>query len=191
MTPRTQDAIKSALFEATFVVLGVILALAANEWRQARADQEASRRALAAILEEIQANRDAVAVAMEYHHGLIAMLTAEHENEWTPTPSQFPRGFISPARTSRTAWDSASETGVLAKLDYANVVELSRVYAQQERYEFQARSVGEIIYGAIFHGGAEGIAHNHRNLASIIGSFIYRERELLEIYDEALSTHPG
>jgi len=36
---KTRDAIQKALFEAFFVVLAVALALAANEWRQERADR--------------------------------------------------------------------------------------------------------------------------------------------------------
>jgi hypothetical protein len=133
MTSKTKDTIRSALFEAGFVVLGVILALAANEWRQVKADESQSLQAVESILEELKANRDAMAASMEYHHGLITMPTAEHEQGWVPKPRQFPRGFVFPAGVSRTAWETASETGALSKTDFAVVVDLSKIYAQQER----------------------------------------------------------
>lgn len=188
MTSKTKDAIRSALFEAAFVVLGVVLALAANEWRQARADKQLSEQALATIFEELKTNRSAVATSLEYHKGLLEMLFAEHEEGWKPTGSQFPRGFVSPARTSRTAWETASETGVFPKTDFTIVRELSHVYAQQDRYEVQARSVGEIIYTEMFRGGLAAIADNYRNFASIIGTFAYREEQMLGIYDETLAS---
>lgn len=188
MTNKTKDAIRSALFEASFVVLGVILALAANEWRQDRADKQQSQQALATIFEELKTNRSAVAEAMDYHHGLIEMLFADHEDGWRPEARQFTRGFVAPARTSRTAWETAAETGAFPKTDFTIVKDLSHVYAQQERYEVQARSVGEIIYGEMFKGGTAAIAANYKNLASIIGTFAYREKQMLEVYDEMIST---
>lgn len=191
MTSKTKDAVKSALFEAGFVVLGVILALAANEWRQDRADHQQSRQAVASIHEELKANRAAIAESMEYHLGLMEMLRAEHEEGWVPEARQFPRGFIFPARVARTAFDSASETGALAKTDFATVVKLSGIYAHQDRYEFQVRSIGEVIYTEMFRGGARAIAENYRNLTGIIGTFIYRESEVLALYDETLADLDG
>jgi hypothetical protein len=40
MRENTRDATRQALFEVFFVVLAVVLPLAANEWRQNRADRE-------------------------------------------------------------------------------------------------------------------------------------------------------
>jgi hypothetical protein len=192
MSNKTRDAIKSALFEATFVVLGVVLALAANEWRQARADQRESERALAAILEELESNRDAVAESLEYHSNLLGLLNADHAEGWSPEPQHFNRGFIFPARISHTAWESASETGALTKTDLEIVIKLSDAYAMQERYEAQARSAGEIIYGEIFRNGVPAIVRNYRNLASTIATFVYREQELMAAFDATLAgLRPG
>jgi hypothetical protein len=188
MTSKTKDAIRSALFEAAFVVLGVVLALAANEWRQARADKHQSEQALATIFEELKTNRTAMSAALEYHSGLLDTLGGQHEEGWKPGLRVFRGGFIAPAKTSRTAWETASETGAFPKTDFTIVKELSNVYAQQDRYEDQARKVGEIIYGELFRGGAKSVADNYRNLASIIATFKYREMEMLAEYDEAIAS---
>lgn len=132
MTNKTKDSIRSAFLEAMFVVLGVVLALAANEWRQGRADHRQSEQALASITEELKANREAIAASMEYHHGLMEMLTAKHEEGWAPQP----------------------------------------------------RIVGEIIYAELFRGGTAAIADNYKNFLSIIGTFAYREEQMLALYDE-------
>lgn len=186
MTSTTKDAVRSALLEAGFVVLGVILALAANEWRQDLADKEHSRQAVASIQEEVRANRAAVEVSMEYHSELLKMLQGEHEEGWVPDARDFPRGFIFPARVSRTAWSTASETGALSKTEFSVVMKMSRIYALQDRYEAQVLTVGQIIYAELFKGGTQAIAGNYRNLASIISTFAYREKELLAQYDETM-----
>lgn len=180
---------RSALFEAGFVVLGVVLALAANEWRQSVIDRRQGERALANIIEELEDNHIALAGSQEYHSGLMELIWSEHEEGWMPEPRKdFPRGFVNPARISRTAWRSASETGALALIDYETVIEISHVYAALERYEAQSLSIGELIYGKLFEGGHQSIVGNYRNLGSIISTFRYRENELLEVIDETLSS---
>lgn len=94
-------------------------------------------------------------------------LASEQEGGWTPDFEAFLRGFISAARVSHTAWESAAATGVLQKTDFQLVLELSEVYAMQGRYEARALTVGEVIYAAIFEGGTRSISRNYRNLAGI------------------------
>lgn len=49
MKTTTKQALKAALFEAAFVVLGVALAFAVNEWREDRAASETGVLAKAAF----------------------------------------------------------------------------------------------------------------------------------------------
>ncbi len=185
MQKRTKEAIRGALFEATFVVLGVVLALSANEWRQARADRAQSQQAIVAIIQELKANRHKVSAAADYHYGLLHELNGKAP-DWRPPMSVFAKGFIAPARTARTAWASASETGALAKTDYGTVMALSQAYALQAHYEAQVRSISDIIYGDIFRRGMQAVLANHANLASTINTLVFRERELIQAYDDIL-----
>ena len=54
-----------ALFEAFFVVLGVILALSANEWRQNQAAKAKAESALQEIHDELASNMQLVEEAVE------------------------------------------------------------------------------------------------------------------------------
>lgn len=186
MKTQTRDALKSALFEATFVLMGVLLALLANEWRQGMADRAEVDRALDAISEELRSNRDAVADSLSYHHERLGLLRGE-ETEGSLTIADFPRGFVLPARVTRIAWDSAAETGALAKMDLAMVMELSGAYAMQGTYEVQAQSIGEIIYGEIFRHGMESIIENPAHWASIVSTFVYREQEMVQHFDRTIA----
>lgn len=187
MNQPTRDALRSALFEAAFVVLGVVVALGANEWRGARADRIQSEQAIETIIEEIQNNRATVAGSIEYHEGLLKELRAEHEPGWQPGFALFKRGFVSPATISRTAWESASETGALAKTEFGRVIELSSAYSLQQRYEDQTRIVAEILFAEIFHNGATAVLANYRNLTGTIESMVYSERKLVAQFDGTLA----
>lgn len=184
---RFRHLIGPALFEAAFVVLGVVLALAANEWRKSRADIVQANTALTEIVRELEANRQAVATALEDHRGLINKITQATDSTAKLSLRDFNRGFIAPAQVHRTAWSSATEIGALSNMPYESVLVLSRVYAQQENYQEQAKSVGQIIYAELYRGGTTAIIANSDNLASVLQTFAYREQQLLEAYDTLLS----
>ncbi len=176
-----------ALFEAAFVVLGVILALAANEWRQSRQDRQRVTVATNAIAAEIESNRAAVAAASAYHSSILDSLRVNGSPSWRPSPAMFSRGFVSPAQLSSTAWQSAGTTGVVEHMPYQVVLRLSRAYATQARYDHQAQSIGEVLYGELYRTGVQGVTGNYRNLGNLIGAFLYRERQLLAVYDSTLA----
>lgn len=176
-----------ALFEAAFVVLGVVLALAANEWREGRQERQRAKVATNAIATEMQSNRAAVVAASAYHTMLLDSLRADRPSSWRPSPSMFSRGFVSPAQVSATAWQSAAATGAVEHMPYQTVLRLSQAYANQARYEHQALSIGEVIYAELYRNGVEGVTGNYRNLGNLIGSFLYRERQLLAVYDSTLA----
>ncbi|HEX2217662.1 MAG TPA: hypothetical protein VHG35_02585 [Gemmatimonadales bacterium] len=179
------------LAESALIVFSVLLALAVDQWRDARSHRQLADTAHQEILEELRANRASVAEALQYHSALMDSLAAYRDQNGVPSARLFSRGFISPAQVSGTAWESASETGALTHMDYAVVLRLSRVYAQQDRYAEQNRSFGEVLYSEIYRGGLTSVVENHRNLASIIGTFRYREGELLDLYDQTLSALPA
>ena len=176
-----------ALFEAVFVVLGVVLALAANQWRETRQQRQRVSVATNAIAAELRDNRTAVAEAFAYHSRILDSLRIVRAPSWRPSPFLFSRGFVSPAQLSSTAWQSAAAAGVVEHMPYQTVLKLSRTYANQGRYEHQAQSIGEVIYGELYRTGTQGITGNYRNLSNLIASFLYRERQLLAVYDSTLS----
>lgn len=184
---RLRHFIGPALFEAVFVVLGVVLALAANEWRKSRADIAQANTALTEIVRELDANRQAVTAALDYHSGLIQKITQAANDSSKPGLRDFSRGFIAPAQIHRTAWSAATEIGALTSMPYDSVVALSRVYAQQENYQEQAKSVAQIIYAELYRSGAAAIIANSDNLVNVLQIFVYREQQLLETYDTLLN----
>ena len=187
MNERTRHAITSALFEAFFVVLAVALALAANEWRQDRVDRERAASALASVVQELQANRAAVDESREYHSGLLRKIAAAQRESSLLGPSDYPRGFTLPASVFRTAWEAAAETGALSHMEYQTVLELSRLYALQGRYEAQVAAISQLIYSELLQNGVAGMAANAVGLRSLILAYSYKEAQLVSDYDKTLT----
>lgn len=175
------------LVESALIVFSVLLALAVDAWREGRADRERAATARTEILAELQANRAAVAEALQYHNALMDSIAVYRAEEVAPTVLVFQRGFVAPAQLSHTAWSSAVETGALSHMDYPTVLRLSGVYAQQDHYQQQVRSVAQILYGEVYAGGTNAVVQNYQNLGGLISTFSYRERQLLDLYDRTLA----
>lgn len=175
---------RSAAFQAFLVVLGVVLAFTANEWREARAVRAEARHALASIFDEIEANRAAVLAATAYHGEKLDMIYAA---DAPLTPAAFPRGFVAPAQVSRVAWSLAGEIGALAELPFEQVLALGEVYALQDAYAAQQATVGRLIYDEMFEKGPQGLVDNGQGLSTLLATFRYRESQLVAAYDTALA----
>jgi hypothetical protein len=187
MKENLRSTVRSAFFEALFVVFGVILALAANEWRENVKAQKLADAALESIVTELEANLELVKASREYHEGLVQMLQTKMGTAEAPSPNEFPRGFINPAWVTETAWEVAKETGVLADFEYQTVLTLSATYGRFQHYTKQADMAGELVYGKLFAEGTQGIAAKPMNLMTIIYTFIFRERQLEESLSATLT----
>ena len=188
-------SISGLVLEAFFVVLGVFLAIAANEWREQKDREAHAAAAREGILAEIEENKKAVEAAFSYHAELLKTLNqfaqdkaaGKTEREY-PERSVFYRGFAQPARVVTTAWDAARETDALRYMNYEDVLQFSQIYALQRNYELQAQIVGQVFYGAMLAEGVEGIQRNYAHLSEIIGTFWYREKQLVESYQQGLDS---
>jgi len=178
MKDNLRTTLRSAFFEAVFVVLGVVLALAANEWRQNVKARELADSALDSIVAELATNLELVRASREYHEAEIQMLQKKVGAGEEPLPREFKRGFINPAWVTATAWEVAKETGVLADFDYETVLTLSATYGRFDHYTEQADLAGQLVYGKLFSEGTQGITSQPVNLMTIIYTFVYREKEL-------------
>lgn len=181
------------ILESAFVVFGVVLALAANEWRGNRADKAAGKAAAVTIGEEVLLNRESVVAAISYHiqvsDSLAAFSRRNAQTNRIPGLDLFPRGFISTTGSNllTTAWEVAAVTGAINHIPYSDVLAMSRVYDKQSAYRSQSQTAGDLIYKQIFEGGTDAVRNNYRNLLGIIQTFVYVECGLIKQYDQAIA----
>lgn len=189
MRSRFRELLGPALFEASFVVLGIVLAYLANEWREKRVHRQDAEAARAAIVAELKENRNAAASSFTYHRGLLDTLGALQRANIPATIRVFTRGFMSPAQLGATAWEVAAQSGALNHMAYSEMLRFSHVYAEQRRYDAQTAGVSSVIYSELFRMGPMEMARAGIGLSSLIGTFEYRERGLVALYDSVLTAH--
>lgn len=180
------SSLRDAALEAGLVVLGVVLAFAANEWRKGQEDAERARLALDAVTHELQANRGAVAESEEYHYAKMVALRDAREGAEPLEPRDFEKGFVHPAQILSNAWDTATATDAVLGWDYDQLLTVSRLYANQGQYEVQTHGVVQVIYGHLLSEGTRGVTQRPEQLHSILSSFWWRECQLLATYADVL-----
>ena len=173
--------------QSFFVVLGVVLALLANEWVEARERAKQVATARNSILTEIEDTAAATFDSYEYHAQVIEALAAlaRDSPEAVPAPTLFPRGYVGSADLVQTAWDAANATDVVHELPFHEVLLLSRLYDHQQDYNFQGREAGALIYAKLFDQGHAGVLANYKNLLTVLRAFLYSECRLLGSYHQA------
>jgi len=190
MRTRLRELVGHALFEASFVVLGIVLAYLANEWREKRVHRQDAAAARNAILAELSQNRDTARASLTYHTALLDTLGKLRRANSAPTMGVFSRGFMMPAQLSATAWEVASQTGALNHMAFADMLRFSHVYSEQRRYDTQSAGVSSVIYAELYCAGPMEMATSGTGIASLIGTFQYRERSLVALYDSVLAVKP-
>jgi hypothetical protein len=173
--------------ELALIVIGVLLALSVDEWRQARARQVAGEEALQSVRVELASNRDLAVESRDYHVGRMEYATDKLRSGQPLAMSDFPDGFINPARCLDAAWETARESGELKAVNRELHRTIAVAYAHQDRYEEQIRSVSALIYQQLHEDGRNGMLGNAEGLLFLISTFIFREDEIIDVFDETLA----
>jgi type II secretory pathway pseudopilin PulG len=134
---RLRAKLPEILLEAASVVVAVLLALAVDEWRDARAKREIAARAQRSVLAELRANDDEVRGS---HAANAKQLDALQRtlDRWTADPeakhTHVELGFFA-AQLSDAAWETTRTTQAVQLLPFDWVVEIARVYEIQSLYK--------------------------------------------------------
>jgi hypothetical protein len=169
-------------------VLGALLALTADEWREGRARARRATLALAAIRTEIETNLGLVERARAHHARVRDTLLAYVARSELPPPRVYLGGVFNPASVTATAWDTAREAGVLAELPFALVLRIAAVYETQARYRAATDAVlGEIVNDVMRLGFEPTLRDRAAQFAALDLDFSNRELLLATRYRTALA----
>ncbi len=124
---------KSILLEVFSIVLGVLLALAVNEWQQEREKAQLAHAALTNIAKELEANR----VVLETVHAInVATIEAASSalSDSDADAAEEDRQFIPGVQVRATAWEAMLSSGASNHIDYELLLTLSQTYSLQSVY---------------------------------------------------------
>ena len=101
--PKRRLPIQTLLIEVFSIVLGVLLALALNEWREQHSHQSQADSALQNISNELRANLELLTLLHENNTATIAAMSEEQDVE-----PEKDRNFIPGLQLRETAWETLS-----------------------------------------------------------------------------------
>jgi hypothetical protein len=123
------------LLEAAMIFFAVMLALAAEEWREQKDRLELADRALRSVIEEVRSNLEELEITgvrnterLESASAVLAELEAGRDQSDADVGLEV-------ALLSSAAWQSAQMSQAVQYLDFDVMRELSEVYEVQDLYE--------------------------------------------------------
>jgi hypothetical protein len=118
---------RTIVVEVGSIVIGVLVALGANEWNENRVHRERADEALINIASEIVSNQKLLRYVHENNSRIVNSALAE---ETSDEDNQFVPGL----QIQGTAWKTMIATGVAEYIEYDVLHSISAVYSIQEIY---------------------------------------------------------
>lgn len=178
------------------VILGVLIALAVDEWRDDRRKATEARAALTELRRELDANHAIILRRQALHRQLDSLLGATLDQhlatervgrkvvlrEWF---TRAPNGF-GPAHGSELAWQLALQSRAVEQFDPATRLLLARLYDENA----QLRAVSEQALNSLFATPATEGGNIFGSVLAAKGSMgdvVAGEQRLAELYPRALA----
>jgi len=141
---KLREKLPEIAIEGLFVVFAILLALAADEWREVRERDQLAERALQGIETEMRANRVELLSSREPNLELLSTLQAEVEdNEAAEGLNvQFEYALLSSA-----AWQTAQVTQAIHYADYDLIQQIARLYDVQDLFVESQRGMVQQMTG--------------------------------------------
>ena len=135
MEDSMQKRLPDLMLEAGMIFLAVILALAAEEWREKRDRQELADRALTSVVEEVRSNLEELERSAPANvERLEAARAVLEQMEAGEEPGDVDIG-LEVSLLSTAAWQSAQMSQAVHYFDLDTMRQLSEVYEIQEMYD--------------------------------------------------------
>jgi hypothetical protein len=180
--------VRGPLRDILLVLLGGMVALVGDTWRDSRQRDKRVAGALASIRAELVANAENVGSARARHLRVVDTLRYYTVRHAVPDSTVYLGGVFNPGNVTSTAWQSAHETGVLADMDYRIVLAVAPAYETQERYRALGEAVNQSI---IIDMRREGLTTVFRDrfaqFIPLASDFANRERTLADLYRATLA----
>lgn len=179
----------SFVMEIISIIIAVLLALAVNEWREARSNAKIADQALRSIRDEILENKRMFEIILPQHLALLDTLidvdAKIHRGELSEEEDRADLKFV-PLFVQNTAWQTALATQALLHMPYETVKVLSEIYTFQGSYT----NVTDHFIKAVFdiNNNRDDLKAAQRKFAiSALQTFVTYEKAMPQFYDKALN----
>jgi len=185
---KTSVWLPRVLFESFLITVSILVALALDQWRENRQDEQAIQQALSNFVSEIQSNQARIEDSAPFNRGLLEVLRNHYETKNIGTVDDYVNMVESyaPADLRTTAWETALATGSLAEMEYDLVSVLSFTYGKQSDYQLSIQS-GMADLTSLQNLSDDRLELATYNAIRYLNGISGMESELDVIYNEALT----
>jgi hypothetical protein len=177
------ESFRAIFVEVVSIVLGVLLALAVNEWRAQRIHDSEAESALQNIKNEVISNQKT--------------LDAIHANNLTTVELMKEksgggedRKFIPGMQLKSSAWQTLLSTGTSNYVDYETILVLSDTYSLQEIYTKTGQMLTESAMNMSAYAVAQGTDIDNdrfsKQFSDYMNMIVQVEEELLKSYRKSI-----
>ncbi|MCH8124144.1 MAG: hypothetical protein IH853_13610 [Bacteroidetes bacterium] len=182
---RNRFPLQAMFVEVVSIILGIVLALSVNEWRELNAQERRADAALTQIVEEVRSNNELISAIHETNEEILA-----HLHDSNDSGDEVESRFVPGIQVKNTAWETANSIGVFNHVDYEQILELSDLYSIQDIY----RNYGFSLIQALLNGTAVAAANGHpwneseaiKKFESSLALLVSIEASLLDMYADIL-----
>ena len=179
---RRREWLVRAAFEAGLIVVGLVGALALNDWHEERQRNERVRDALTSIRIEMQGNVESINHVIAFNENLMTTLT---ESARTGVP--YMNTMVPGMNLSTTAWDAARDAGISSDIPFATLMVLGRAYTAQTSFQREI----EFFANQLYTGGVtEDLRKRPLYFRGIVSDYALHARRLRDHYVAALKVSP-
>lgn len=173
--------------DVLLIVLGAVLAVTGEGWREARATRQRTTSAMVSMRTEISTNLARLQRARARHDSVAAMLLGYQNRGAVPTDSVLFTGLFNPATVVSTAWQTARDTRALGDLPYAVVLRLGTLYGHQDRYTEVSQALEQAVIVRLQTEGLQAHLRRWMNLIVLNQEFGNKAGELGARYVSTLA----
>jgi hypothetical protein len=180
-----QWSIQKLLIEVFSIVLGVLLALAVNEWSEQRAHQTQAESALQNISNELNSNLEFLTLLHENNSAVIRAMSEEQDVK----PDE-ERNLIPGLQVRETAWETLLSTGVSNYVEYETILMLSEAYSLQGIYKQTGMQLTEAAMNVAAYATVLGTEVDNQQFQNQFLAYfeilVTIEEELLKSYSRVI-----
>ena len=142
-------------FEFGLIIVGALLALALDDWRENAERAERDRVVLELVSTEMAANRSLLETGSTYHEDMMGPITESAARMVSDNVFSVPEGWtgVQPILLTRSAFDLAVNSGVLARMPADASLALSQVYEAMDDAERRRNNIQLVTLQTDFTDG--------------------------------------
>jgi len=187
MTKRilSSDFLTHLVFQTASIMIGILLALGVNEWRDERQNDQIVLKSIHNIIFEIEKNRTSLEEIIPYHQSCKLSIEPGENEETDPNDFLSVWKGLNPPKLYQSAYESAKVVKAMTLMDYELSNAISQLYAQQQFFYDMLHMYARVLISDLtMHPKKQPLSY--ASLVPVFNDLTVMEEELKTKYSSVL-----